>query len=127
MFIFTNPLAHTHFLVKNLGVKLLSRSIIIFRQLLISNNCFCLRFFNSYRVADYARSGNIATETVELQEGPLTFAHSHTIEPQLRQLGLPTALVKGAARNLVSSSSKFQLSLFSGHLCCQPGSGVPCQ
>ena len=62
-----------------------------------------LRFFKSYRVEEYARSGNIATETVELHEGPLTFAHSHTIEPQLRQLGLPTALVKGTAGKMLSS------------------------
>ncbi|KAK7091483.1 mRNA turnover protein 4 homolog [Littorina saxatilis] len=54
-----------------------------------------VKFFSSFRVAEYARSGNVATETVVLQPGPLDFAHSHTIEPQLRQLGLATVLVKG--------------------------------
>jgi hypothetical protein len=62
---------------------------------------FCLcRFFQKYRMADYARSGNVATETVVLGAGPLKFEHSHTIEPQLRQLGLPTALVKGRTYHL---------------------------
>ncbi|CAB3405490.1 unnamed protein product [Caenorhabditis bovis] len=43
---------------------------------------------------DFARVGDIATETVVLPEGPLTqFAFS--MEPQLRKLGLPTKLDKG--------------------------------
>lgn len=47
-----------------------------------------------YGEDDYARSGFVATETIELPAGPLPdFAHS--IEPHLRQLGMPTALSKG--------------------------------
>ena len=48
-----------------------------------------------YAEEDYARSGFESTETVVLPAGPLEdFAHS--IEPHLRQLGLPTTLQKGA-------------------------------
>ena len=55
-----------------------------------------LRFswFASYSKFDYARSGNVATSTVELEEGPLN-QFSHSIEPHLRKLGLPVTLKKG--------------------------------
>lgn len=43
---------------------------------------------------DYARSGNRAQMDVTLDEGPLE-QFPHSMEPQLRQLGLPTALKKG--------------------------------
>lgn len=43
---------------------------------------------------DYARSGNKAQMDVTLDEGPLE-QFPHSMEPQLRQLGLPTALKKG--------------------------------
>lgn len=53
-----------------------------------------IKWFDEYSEKDYARAGCEATETVELQAGPLSeFAHS--MEPQLRQLGLPTSLKKG--------------------------------
>jgi len=55
-----------------------------------------LKWFDEYSETDYARSGNTATETVVLDAGPLpvdTFPHS--LEPQLRKLGMPTALKKG--------------------------------
>jgi mRNA turnover protein 4 len=55
---------------------------------------FC-RFFDSYRVRDYARSGNKASQTVIIEEGPIP-EFSHSMEPQLRQLGLPTTLNKGS-------------------------------
>lgn len=43
---------------------------------------------------DYARSGFVATECINLSAGPLVdFAHS--IEPHLRQLGMPTSLQRG--------------------------------
>ncbi len=55
---------------------------------------FCSRFFREYREADYARSGFNATETVQLEAGPLAFAHS--MEPYLRnELGMPTSLKNG--------------------------------
>lgn len=53
-----------------------------------------LEFFKKYRAADFARSGNVATETVILKEGPLP-GFQHSMEPQLRQLGLPTSLNRG--------------------------------
>ncbi|KAJ6223788.1 hypothetical protein RDWZM_002333 [Blomia tropicalis] len=53
-----------------------------------------LKFFDSYRQKDYARTGDLATETVELYAGPLS-QFSHSIEPYLRELGMPTSLQKG--------------------------------
>lgn len=43
---------------------------------------------------EYARSGFATPETVELPEGPLP-QFQHSMEPQLRQLGMPTTLQKG--------------------------------
>ncbi|OWF44670.1 mRNA turnover protein 4 homolog [Mizuhopecten yessoensis] len=53
-----------------------------------------LDYFDGYRMPDYARSGNIATQTVHLEQGPMP-EFSHSMEPQLRQLGLPTSLQRG--------------------------------
>lgn len=53
-----------------------------------------LDYFDNYRMADYARSGNVATQTVCLEAGPMP-EFSHSMEPQLRQLGLPTSLQRG--------------------------------
>lgn len=53
-----------------------------------------LQWFNDFSEAEYARSGNIATRDVILPQGPLE-DFSHTIEPHLRKLGLPTALERG--------------------------------
>lgn len=43
---------------------------------------------------EYARSGFITPETLELPEGPLS-QFDHSMEPQLRKLGMPTSLQKG--------------------------------
>ncbi|MCJ8744665.1 hypothetical protein PDJAM_G00121220 [Pangasius djambal] len=51
-------------------------------------------YFSGFREMDYARAGNVAHMAVTLDEGPLE-QFSHSMEPQLRQLGLPTALKKG--------------------------------
>eukprot|EP01130_Rhizamoeba_saxonica_P006275 TRINITY_DN24_c0_g1_i1.p1 TRINITY_DN24_c0_g1~~TRINITY_DN24_c0_g1_i1.p1 ORF type:complete len:235 (-),score=53.50 TRINITY_DN24_c0_g1_i1:593-1249(-) len=52
------------------------------------------KYFATLEEADYPKSGFIATKTVEIPEGPLPqFAHS--IEPYLRQLGMPTRLLNG--------------------------------
>lgn len=48
---------------------------------------------------DYARAGNQAQMDVTLDEGPLE-QFPHSMEPQLRQLGLPTALKKGEIKEL---------------------------
>lgn len=51
-------------------------------------------WFDQFRETDFARAGNKAMFDVTLDEGPLE-QFSHSMEPQLRQLGLPTALKKG--------------------------------
>ncbi|XP_073426428.1 mRNA turnover protein 4 homolog [Dendrobates tinctorius] len=51
-------------------------------------------WFNQFREMDFARAGNKATYGVVLDEGPLE-QFTHSMEPQLRQLGLPTTLKKG--------------------------------
>lgn len=53
-----------------------------------------MKYFEKHVESDYARSGNIATETVTLQPGPLE-QFPFNMEPYLRQLGLPTSLQKG--------------------------------
>ncbi|KPJ16646.1 mRNA turnover protein 4-like [Papilio machaon] len=53
-----------------------------------------LQWFKTYRAAEYARAGFIATQDVILPQGPLE-DFSHTIEPHLRRLGLPTSLERG--------------------------------
>ena len=52
------------------------------------------KYFEDHSESDYLRTGGIAEETVELDAGPLE-QFSHAIEPQLRQLGMPTELKKG--------------------------------
>lgn len=51
-------------------------------------------WFTKYMEMDYARAGNKAAFTVSLDPGPLE-QFPHSMEPQLRQLGLPTALKRG--------------------------------
>lgn len=53
-----------------------------------------LEWMESYEEADHARSGFVVNETVVLSEGPMP-EFPHSIEPHLRQLGMPTALQKG--------------------------------
>uniref|UniRef100_A0A0K0FVG6 Ribosome assembly factor mrt4 n=1 Tax=Strongyloides venezuelensis TaxID=75913 RepID=A0A0K0FVG6_STRVS len=53
-----------------------------------------VKFFESFHREDYARAGDIATETFKLDAGPLS-QFSFSMEPQLRKMGLPTALEKG--------------------------------
>lgn len=48
----------------------------------------------SHEEADNARSGFVVNRTVTLPEGPMP-EFPHSIEPHLRQLGMPTALQKG--------------------------------
>lgn len=53
-------------------------------------------FFNNFQEARIANPGDIANETVVLTAGEDYFsAHSNTIEPYLRTLGLPTRLHNG--------------------------------
>lgn len=66
---------------------------------------------------DYARAGNRAQMDITLEEGPLE-QFPHSMEPQLRQLGLPTALKKGenidTELNLGSHSTCFLLKYCTG-------------
>ncbi|KVI01756.1 Ribosomal protein L10/acidic P0 [Cynara cardunculus var. scolymus] len=52
------------------------------------------RIFTEYEDYDFARTGSIATETVELKEGPLD-QFTHEMEPFLRKQGMPVRLNKG--------------------------------
>jgi len=67
-----------------------------------------IKFFDSHQESDFARTGGVATETLELEEGPLP-QFSHSMEPHLRKLGLPVHLVKGV------------VSLFSPFTVCREG------
>ncbi|KAL7059246.1 hypothetical protein AAHC03_013141 [Spirometra sp. Aus1] len=50
--------------------------------------------FNQFRSQDYARPGSIAAQTVILSAGSVP-KFPHTMEPALRQLGLPVKLIRG--------------------------------
>ncbi|PON67533.1 Ribosomal protein [Trema orientale] len=52
------------------------------------------RIFNEYEDYDFARTGSVATEKVELKEGPLE-QFTHEMEPFLRKQGMPVRLNKG--------------------------------
>ncbi|EFN85263.1 mRNA turnover protein 4-like protein [Harpegnathos saltator] len=53
-----------------------------------------IEWANGYEELEYARAGFVAPYSIELPEGPLP-QFQHSMEPQLRQLGMPTALQKG--------------------------------
>ncbi|WCJ18243.1 hypothetical protein M5689_000613 [Euphorbia peplus] len=52
------------------------------------------RLFNEFEECDFARTGTIASEKVELKEGPLE-QFTHEMEPLLRKQGMPVRLNKG--------------------------------
>jgi mRNA turnover protein 4 len=74
----------------------LSRRLVGNSGLLFTNSSHedVVSFFKTYRPMDYARSGFCATQTIDLPEGPLQ-NFSHSLEPFLRKLGMPTKLNKG--------------------------------
>ena len=53
-----------------------------------------VKFFQEYEVKDYARSGNIAPETIKIPEGPVEWM-PHSMEELLVGLGLPVELKNG--------------------------------
>ncbi|KAG4948226.1 hypothetical protein JHK86_041465 [Glycine max] len=61
-----------------------------FREQLKSNS----RLFKEFEEYDFARTGSIATEKVDLKEGPLE-QFTHEMEPFLRKQGMPVRLNKG--------------------------------
>uniref|UniRef100_A0A0A9YT94 Ribosome assembly factor mrt4 n=1 Tax=Lygus hesperus TaxID=30085 RepID=A0A0A9YT94_LYGHE len=65
-------------------------------------------YFKIYEDTDFARSGFVATETVTLPAAPLP-DFPHSMEPQLRQLGLPTSLQRGI------------ITLLTEHTVCKEG------
>eukprot|EP00921_Rhytidocystis_pertsovi_P019440 GHVQ01030848.1.p1 GENE.GHVQ01030848.1~~GHVQ01030848.1.p1 ORF type:complete len:233 (-),score=22.77 GHVQ01030848.1:361-1059(-) len=83
------------------SLHLLSRRLQGERGLLFSNDPpeQVIKLCASLRPKEYARSGYIATESVELEEGALPF-FPHSIEPQLRKLGMPTILRQGTVHLL---------------------------
>ncbi|KAJ5432917.1 Ribosome assembly factor mrt4 [Penicillium daleae] len=65
-----------------------------------------IEYFENFRPSDFARAGTVATRSFTLPNGLVTARGgeipadqdepvSHTIEPALRKLGVPTRLVKG--------------------------------
>lgn len=58
-------------------------------------------WFEDYSRDDFARAGNVATKDVILEQGPVQLALDppenlpHSLEPQLRALGMPTELRRG--------------------------------
>ncbi|XP_042510470.1 mRNA turnover protein 4 homolog [Macadamia integrifolia] len=52
------------------------------------------RLFEEYEEYDFARTGSLATEKVELKEGPLD-QFTHEMEPFLRKQGMPVRLNEG--------------------------------
>ncbi|KAH7428404.1 hypothetical protein KP509_09G000200 [Ceratopteris richardii] len=52
------------------------------------------RTFEEFEEYDFGRTGSLATETIELKEGPLE-QFTHDMEPFLRKQGLPVRLNKG--------------------------------
>ncbi|XP_011499041.1 PREDICTED: mRNA turnover protein 4 homolog [Ceratosolen solmsi marchali] len=58
------------------------------------NQTNVLKWMRDYEQTDYARSGFRTSVTIELPAGPLE-DFPHSIEPHLRQLGMPTSLQKG--------------------------------
>ncbi|XP_010922590.1 uncharacterized protein [Elaeis guineensis] len=66
------------------------------------------RLFEEFEEHDFARTGCMATEKVELKEGPLE-QFSHEMEPFLRKQGLPVRLNKGV------------IELVSDYVVCEEG------
>jgi len=64
-----------------------------------------LDFFKAHRSVEYARGGFVPIETIERHPGPLDLPHS--LEPYLRQLGMPTRLHGG----VVHLEGEYQLCL----------------
>uniref|UniRef100_A0A672GE29 Large ribosomal subunit protein uL10-like insertion domain-containing protein n=1 Tax=Salarias fasciatus TaxID=181472 RepID=A0A672GE29_SALFA len=85
-------LAHTFFLF---GFVF---KICLFSHMKKNEHSQSFHYFTQFKEMDYARAGNPAQMDITLDEGPLE-QFPHSMEPQLRQLGLPTALKKGTTKN----------------------------
>lgn len=81
-----------------------------------------LEYFSSFHPTDFARAGNVSPRDFTIPSG-VVYAHageipeehdqpiSHTIEPTLRKLGVPTRLVRG----------KVMLEMDGGYPVCKAG------
>ncbi|KAG9160662.1 hypothetical protein Leryth_025611 [Lithospermum erythrorhizon] len=69
------------------------------------------RLFNEFEEYDFARTGTLATEKVELNEGPLD-QFTHEMEPFLRKQGMPVRLNKAYSFAFHVHSFKVMLSLY---------------
>jgi len=54
-----------------------------------------ISYFKQYCEIEFAKSGAVAPKTVLINAGPLDHQFSHSMEPQLRKLGLPTQIQRG--------------------------------
>jgi mRNA turnover protein 4 len=70
-----------------------------------------MRVFETFEEHDFARTGSLATETIELKEGPLE-QFTHDMEPFLRKQGMPVRLNKGV------------VELVADHVVCQEGERI---
>eukprot|EP01117_Protostelium_nocturnum_P018559 TRINITY_DN7789_c0_g1_i2.p1 TRINITY_DN7789_c0_g1~~TRINITY_DN7789_c0_g1_i2.p1 ORF type:complete len:148 (+),score=50.42 TRINITY_DN7789_c0_g1_i2:278-721(+) len=96
------------------NLSLLSECLVGESGLLFTNRkeSEILKYFKNYKEKDFAKSGFIATETIELEEGPLE-QFPHSMEPMLRtQLYLPTSLQKGV------------INLIKPHTVCKKGEAL---
>lgn len=57
-------------------------------------------WFESFSEPEYPRAGTKAAYAVTINEGPLPDTFIHSMEPSLRQLGLPTSLQRGVIQML---------------------------
>lgn len=82
-------------------------------------------YFDTFRPADFARAGTVATRSFTIPNG-LVYSRageiptnddepiSHTIEPELRKLGVPTRLIKGKVMLELTEGEE-------GYVVCQEG------
>lgn len=85
-------------------------------------------FFDSFRPLDFARAGTVSTRSFTIPNG-LVYSRagevpasedepiSHTIEPALRKLGVPTRLVKGKVMLELTNGEE-------GYLVCREGEAL---
>ena len=80
-------------------------------------------YFSHHSEPDFARTGGLASETVQLSEGVLNM-FSHSMEPQLRQLGKFTSVPVSLSRSvsgLPVQLVKGQVTLLVDYTVCQQG------
>jgi len=90
---------------------------------------FSSRFFKQHAEPDFARAGFIPKETIVIPEGKVDMAFS--LEPRLRQLGMPTLLKDGSPRFLFSNQiflviicAAGVIRVLSNHTVCKEGEAL---